>query len=542
MNSTLRTFAVGLLLLLPAGAIAQVSLSPISDQTVNATTSLAVNVVAVDPDGGEISLTATLPAFATLNAPNAGTGSVVTSVTMTPAGTDVGTYAGSVTATVGVDSATEPFQIIVAAPDANQPPRVTAAAFVSAQEAIPVAFDVSAADPDGDAITTLDAVGLPAGASFDPNGTYTSGALAWTPDLSQAGHHDIVFVAANAQADSASTHILVLESELGPVALASIDDVTIDEGATTTVSVVATDPDFRMIALSATLPDFATLESPTEGSASDTLATTITVTPGEGSAGTYPASVTATSDDGTATESFTIKVIGPALEATASIIGAFNTHKKFICFKAWPVEESFDLRDVSLSDLTLSFGDASVSSTRPTHLAYDCDEDDDCDSCDDGMEGDGDDCEPSHVMACFPMDGILPLFDGEDLPGALADATIEGSLTTGETFIATIGGKHLSKLLPVGHGALGLMIRPNPMNPAAEISFRLPRPGRVRVSIYDLAGRLVTTVREGEFGAGDHSVPWDGTSRSGGRVASGVYFVSVDTARVREVQRVTVLK
>jgi flagellar hook assembly protein FlgD len=65
---------------------------------------------------------------------------------------------------------------------------------------------------------------------------------------------------------------------------------------------------------------------------------------------------------------------------------------------------------------------------------------------------------------------------------------------------------------------------------------------RVRVAIYDLAGRLIGKVYEGQLAAGPQSIAWNGSTLTGDRVASGVYFVSVEAARLRQVQRLTVLK
>ena len=584
MRTPLHFLALGLALLLPASATA-LSVSPISNQTVNANHPLTANVVAVDPDGGSITLTATLPAFGTLNDPKTGSGSVVTTFTLSPADADVGTHSGSITATAGQLTDTEEFQIVVAVADANQPPRVTAPALQTGTEGMLLTFDVTAADADTDPITALTATGLPNGASFTPNGTYTSGSFSWTPDLTQAGHYDVTFAASNAQSDSANTHITVAQSDLGPVAIDPIADVDMAAGDSVQIKVVVTDPDEEEISLSALLPSFGTLNSPTDTTGTDSLQTSITLKPGSGDAGTHQASVTATSGEDTATEAFTITVTeaGGDLEATATLIGAFNTHKKRLCFKVTPVDESFDLLAVSLSTITLTYAGQSIPAIRPTHVAFDCDDDDDDDGddgeecCDDdgddgdhddaallrsgGMfgddgpegdhDGDGDcdeddeECVPSHIMACFDMDDIRELFGDAALPDSLVAATIEGELESGETFVATIGGKHVHDgPRPRNHddNRISLRIKPNPMNPKTDITFTLARSSNVRVAVYDLSGRLVGTVHEGEMAAGPHTIPWEGKSRSGGHVASGIYFVSVETSYVREVQRVTVLK
>jgi M6 family metalloprotease-like protein len=64
---------------------------------------------------------------------------------------------------------------------------------------------------------------------------------------------------------------------------------------------------------------------------------------------------------------------------------------------------------------------------------------------------------------------------------------------------------------------------PNPFNPTTSISFFLPERTRVRLEVYDVAGRLVTRLAEGIFSAGPHSVNWQGVNATGSPVGSGVY-------------------
>ena len=61
---------------------------------------------------------------------------------------------------------------------------------------------------------------------------------------------------------------------------------------------------------------------------------------------------------------------------------------------------------------------------------------------------------------------------------------------------------------------------PNPFNPETSISFGLPEAGRVRIEIYDIRGRLVTTLTDKDYQAGSYEVRFHAQD-----VASGVYFV-----------------
>jgi photosystem II stability/assembly factor-like uncharacterized protein len=59
---------------------------------------------------------------------------------------------------------------------------------------------------------------------------------------------------------------------------------------------------------------------------------------------------------------------------------------------------------------------------------------------------------------------------------------------------------------------------PNPFNPSTTIMFHLPEAGRVTVTLFDLLGREVRVLADGEYGAGAHRVEMDGSG-----LASGTY-------------------
>jgi len=64
--------------------------------------------------------------------------------------------------------------------------------------------------------------------------------------------------------------------------------------------------------------------------------------------------------------------------------------------------------------------------------------------------------------------------------------------------------------------------RPNPFAEETRIGFDLPMRSRVKLEVFDLAGRRVATLAEGEYEPGRHSVMWDRRGASG-RVPAGVY-------------------
>jgi hypothetical protein len=64
---------------------------------------------------------------------------------------------------------------------------------------------------------------------------------------------------------------------------------------------------------------------------------------------------------------------------------------------------------------------------------------------------------------------------------------------------------------------------PNPANPAVTIRCRLPRDGRLRVTVHDVRGRLVRVLADEDAAAGVHDRRWDGRDTRGRAMPSGVY-------------------
>ena len=69
---------------------------------------------------------------------------------------------------------------------------------------------------------------------------------------------------------------------------------------------------------------------------------------------------------------------------------------------------------------------------------------------------------------------------------------------------------------------------PNPFNPETAIRFTPATAGRVEVRIFDVAGRLVQTLSKTVTAAGVvNEVRWNGKSKNGTDLASGIYFIKV---------------
>ncbi len=73
-------------------------------------------------------------------------------------------------------------------------------------------------------------------------------------------------------------------------------------------------------------------------------------------------------------------------------------------------------------------------------------------------------------------------------------------------------------------------ISPNPFSQTARISFFIPRRADVRLGVYSVEGRLVSTLADSEFEAGLHTATWQGDSGTGSHAAPGIYFLRLETS------------
>lgn len=85
-------------------------------------------------------------------------------------------------------------------------------------------------------------------------------------------------------------------------------------------------------------------------------------------------------------------------------------------------------------------------------------------------------------------------------------------------------------------------ISPNPAYQTAVLKFGLESAGNAWVEVFDLAGRRVATVHQGELQSGNHSLIWDLTDASGARVPAGVYHVRVSAPAFTDTRSVMVLR
>jgi hypothetical protein len=78
---------------------------------------------------------------------------------------------------------------------------------------------------------------------------------------------------------------------------------------------------------------------------------------------------------------------------------------------------------------------------------------------------------------------------------------------------------------------------PNPFNPTTNIEFSLPKNSNVKLVVFDILGRVVAELVNGELNAGYHKVEFNAAN-----LASGIYFYSIKAGDFASVKKLMLLK
>ncbi len=131
------------------------------------------------------------------------------------------------------------------------------------------------------------------------------------------------------------------------------------------------------------------------------------------------------------------------------------------------------------------------------------------------------------VMAEFNSKGTITvaLLIDNDLNGAFEDTL----------HLENISAVPEDPILPDDPNLVPSLIRslqayPNPFNPQTTIQYSIASPDNVSLSIFDISGRRVASLRNAYHAAGQFSIEWDGRDSFGKALASGTYFVQMQTS------------
>lgn len=509
----------------PAGTNPPV-LSPIGDQTVAEGTTANVPVTATDPDGGTLTFTSSLPGFAALVGGTSSNGSASATLSMSPGYCASGTYPATISVSDGSLSDAETFSITVT--DVSRPPVWASYGYtVTLAEGASATLDVAAPDPDqacGAHAAILTLAGSTAGSAltlgFVDHGDGT-GRLSITAAAASAGSYQVTLRATDYVNSTLVVQtvvaVTVTHVDHAPTANPGGPYAGVAGGVVPMDGSASSDPDGDALTYAWTFGDGGTADgmSPSHSYAA---------------AGSY--TVTLTVSDGTlsgqASTTATVVVASQPIQAKAwcepPMIRLWKG-SPWVHVRLVALQNSFDPSDVVLASLAL--GSPSVETNSATVGP----------TLDRTMVVTDPETGASEVRADFARDAVRNLLSFVK-KNTYMTLTLTAQLRSGATVEASF-----TALVVPGKACAIRRVGPNPLNPEAVVTLVVPAAGHVRLRVFDLRGRYVRTLYDGDGQAGQTlNLTFDGHDDSGRPLASGQYYLKAETAAGVDTSPVTILK
>jgi hypothetical protein len=83
---------------------------------------------------------------------------------------------------------------------------------------------------------------------------------------------------------------------------------------------------------------------------------------------------------------------------------------------------------------------------------------------------------------------------------------------------------------------------PNPFNPATIFRYDLPKNTNVKLTIYDLMGKIVKNLVSDQQNPGYKLIQWNSTNNKGQPVSAGMYFYTIQAGEFRQTRKMVLLK
>jgi flagellar hook capping protein FlgD len=103
----------------------------------------------------------------------------------------------------------------------------------------------------------------------------------------------------------------------------------------------------------------------------------------------------------------------------------------------------------------------------------------------------------------------------------------------------TVATDAVKNEVETGHS---LSANPNPFSNAVTISYTLSRPERVTLRIYDISGKLVKKLADGQMQEGPHHFQWDAKGDNGNAVTTGTYILQLNDGDKTETRKLAVVR
>jgi hypothetical protein len=103
-------------------------------------------------------------------------------------------------------------------------------------------------------------------------------------------------------------------------------------------------------------------------------------------------------------------------------------------------------------------------------------------------------------------------------------------------------GTAISSTNHVIHPLINVSVFPNPVNAKLAIAYRVTSKVNPAIKIYNITGKLVTSINPGERAPGNYKTDWNLTDWNGEKVPTGIYISVFEAGTIKQINKIIVSK
>lgn len=138
-------------------------------------------------------------------------------------------------------------------------------------------------------------------------------------------------------------------------------------------------------------------------------------------------------------------------------------------------------------------------------------------------------------VATSTSNSVLISGESEERDFVVVGEDIHNNLGMASEIIVVTSNEEINSNLPESFKINS--VYPNPFNPAAQVSFDVPRTSEISITVYNVIGSKVATLAERTFAAGTHTLQFNGAG-----LASGMYLIRARMENQILTKQVTLIK
>lgn len=140
------------------------------------------------------------------------------------------------------------------------------------------------------------------------------------------------------------------------------------------------------------------------------------------------------------------------------------------------------------------------------------------------------------------LDGVLGYIYRFDHDGIVIDQWLEPAYRGWAACLVDFTGVEETKSMPDVTSPGLVSVSPNPFKQRLTLHYYINKPDHIEISIHNVVGQRITTLKHGFVQAGQKTSYWSGLDDNGEKVVPGIYIIRFKSGKITQTQKILFIR